>query len=319
MLSRHIIRGKVLQAIYASVISGETSIERGRKELIDSVEDMSDLVYYQISALLELRDVAEHKIEENRHKMVPTSKDINPDLQFVNNELLMQLRDNESVQNAIRGLRVNWADMNEFFRKMYREIQEWPEYQKYMETTDHDFATQRQFVVKLFKKFIAFDGNLKAMYEDLNLFWGEDSLLTGLMVHAWLKNYDPEKPATTSFPSLLKPSEGFGDDDDRQFMIRLYDKTMLNLNKYDEIIEKHLKHWDLERIIVIDMLIIKLALTEITVFENIPVKASMNEYIELAKEFGTPKSHVFVNGLLDKIIQDLKSSGQIIKTGRGLA
>jgi len=110
-----------------------------------------------------------------------------------------------------------------------------------------------------------------------------------------------------------------GDDDDRTFMTKLFDKTILNLGTYDDLIEKHLKNWDLDRIIVIDMLIIKLALTEITQFENIPIKASMNEYIDLSKEFGTPKSSSFINGILDKIIQEMKANGQIVKNGRGLA
>ena len=319
MLSRHIIRSKTLQAVYSYVVGGNTDIEKGRKALIDSVEDMRDLIFTQISALLELRDIAERKIEENRHKHVLTEEDINPNLTFVQNPLLMHLRDNAHVQNAINGLRQNWADMNDNFRKMYKEVQEWSEYQNYMNYKKHDFDSHRQFVVKLFKRFIAFDSNLRALYEDKNIHWGEDSVLTGLMVHAWLKSYDPEKEATTVFPDLLKPSEGIGDKDDRSFMINLFDKTIINLNAYDDLIEKHLENWDIDRIIVIDMLIVKLALTEITQFDNIPVKASLNEYIELAKEFGTQKSNIFVNGLLDKIINDLKADGKINKSGRGLA
>jgi len=319
MLSRHIIRSKTLQAVYAYTIGGESDIEKGRKALIDSVEDMSDLVYYQISALLELRDMAEQKIEENRHKHVPSEDDLNPSLLFVQNPLLLHLRDNASVQNAITGLRINWSDMKEQFRKLYREVLPWSEYQKYIAETEPDFKTHRQFIVKLFKKFIAFDGNLKSYFEEKNIHWGEDSVLTGLMVHAWLKSYNPDEPATLVFPDMLKPSEGLGDDDDKSFMIKLFNKTILNFSKFDDIIEKHLKNWDLERIITLDMLVIKMALTEITQFENIPVNASMNEYIELSKEFGTPKSNSFVNGLLDKIIQDMKADGQIVKNGRGLA
>ncbi|HBG69777.1 MAG: transcription antitermination factor NusB [Bacteroidetes bacterium GWF2_43_63] len=319
MLSRHIIRSKTLQAVYSYVVGGNTDIEKGRRALVDSVEDMRDLIFIQISALLELRDIAERKIEENRHKHVPTDEDINPNLNFIENPLLLHLRDNTHVQNAINGLRMNWADMNDIFRKIYKEVQEWSEYQNHMNSTEQDFASQRQFVVKLFKKFIAFDSNLRALYEEKNLHWGDDSVLTGLMVHAWLKCYDPEKPETTEFAPLLKPSEGMGDDDDKTFMVKLFDKTVQNFGKYDDLIEKHLKNWDIERIIVLDMLVIKLALTEITQFENIPIKASMNEYIDLSKEFGTPKSSGFVNGILDKIIQELKADGQIVKNGRGLA
>ena len=319
MLSRHIIRSKTLQAVYSYVVGGNTDIEKGRKALINSVEDMRDLVFIQISALLELRDVAERKIEENRHKLVPTQEDINPNLTFIQNPLLIHLRDNNHVQNAINGLRLNWQDMNDSFRKIYKEVLEWGDYQNYMNEKTHSYDSNRQFIVKLFKKFIAFDSNLRAMYEDKNIHWGDDSVLTGIMIHAWLKYYDPDDGSTAVFPSLLKPSEGLGDDDDKVFMIKLFDKTIINLNKYDDLIEKHLKNWDIERIIVIDMLIIKLALTEITFFENIPTKASINEYIELSKEFGTPKSNSFVNGLLDKIVNDLQAEGKLHKSGRGLA
>jgi len=319
MLSRHIIRSKTLQAVYSHVVGGNTDLEKGRRALIDSVEDMRDLIFIQISALLELRDIAERKIEENRHKHVMSEADINPNLNFVENPLLLHLRDNVHVQNAISGLRMNWSDMNDNFRKIYKEVQEWSEYQNHMNQSEQSFETHRQFVAKLFKKFIAFDSNLRSLYEEKSIHWGHDSVLTGLMIHAWLKSYDPENDSTTEFPPLLKASEGMGDDDDRTFMTKLFDKTILNLGTYDDLIEKHLKNWDLDRIIVIDMLIIKLALTEITQFENIPIKASMNEYIDLSKEFGTPKSSSFINGILDKIIQEMKANGQIVKNGRGLA
>ncbi|PKP03273.1 MAG: transcription antitermination factor NusB [Bacteroidetes bacterium HGW-Bacteroidetes-6] len=319
MLSRHIIRSKTLQAIYSYSLSGETDLARGRSRLIDSVEDMADLVHYQLSALLELRDIAEQKTEENRHKLVPTEGDLNPNVRFIENPLLGHLRNNEVITNQIKAQHINWAEFADFFRRIFQSVTQWNEYILYGQNNDADFNTHRKFVAKLFKKFIAFDGNLKLFYEEKNIHWGEDSQLTGLMIHAWLKSYDPNNPETLIFPQLLKQSEHIGDDDDRKYMITLFDKTILHFDEYDALIKKHIQNWDMDRIITIDSLILKMAMAEITEFENIPIKASMNEYIELSKEFGTPKSNSFVNGLLDKLIKELKDQGKVVKSGRGLA
>lgn len=319
MLSRHIIRSKTLQAIYSYVISGETDLKKGRARLIDSIDDMNDLIHYQLSALLELRDIAEYKIEENRHKLIPSENDLNPIVRFIENPLLEHLRNNEKITNQINALHIDWSEYNDFFRRIFQSVTQWNDYIAYGQNDTADFDTHRKFVAKLFKKFIAFDGNLKLFYEEKNIHWGEDSQLTGVMIHAWLKSYDPEKANTLVFPELLKQSDHIGDDDDRKYMLALFDKTILHSSEYDELIKKHIQNWDLERVIIIDMLILKMAMAEITEFSNIPIKASMNEYIELSKEYGTPKSNNFVNGLLDKLIRELKEDGKVVKTGRGLA
>lgn len=318
MLSRHIVRSKTLQAIYSHVVGGESDIAKSGKALLSSVEDMRDLAHLQIYALLELHRIAERKIEENKNKLMPSEEDLNPNLTFVNNPMLLHLNENQNLKIEFASLKVNWSEMEDIFRKIYKEIQNWADYKKYMLESEHTFDSHRQFVAKLFKRYIAFDQNLRDFFEEKNIHWSIDTYLTGVMVHAWLKKYDPENPDSLKFPKMLKDSEGLGDDDDKTFMLKLFDKTILNFNKYDEIIEKHLKNWELDRIITIDILIIKMALTEIIYFENIPIKASLNEYIELSKEFGSSKSNSFVNGLLDKIIQELKSEKKIVKIGRGL-
>lgn len=318
MLSRHILRSKTLQSVYSYIVGGETDLSRGRRALLDSVEDMRDLIYLQLSAFLEIRDLAERKMEENRNKHIPTADDINPNPRFIQNPFMAHLRDNEHVKTGIAAARANWSDMNELFRKIYSEIISWPEYIKYMADSDDSFEHHQHFAVKLFKKFVAFDNDLRALFGERNLHWGDDSVLTGLMVHAWLKAYDPNDESTLRFPSLFKSADHIGDDDDKAFMVSLFETTVLQYNRFDEVIATHIRNWDPERVNTLDMMIIKLAITEMSLFQNIPLKASMNEYIELSKEYGTPKSNSFVNGVLDKVINDLVSQGVIRKTGKGL-
>ncbi|PLW94327.1 MAG: transcription antitermination factor NusB [Marinilabiliales bacterium] len=318
MLSRHYLRVKTLQAVYSFFIGGETDLSKGRQELFDAIEGISELMMYQISALLEVRDFAENKLEENKKKLRPSEADLDPNRKFIDNPVIKILRENETIQNRIQSLKINWSEFQEQFRKIYFAMVEWKDYKEYLDSPADSFEDHKIFVAKLFKKHIAFDGNLRAYYEELNLHWGEDSITSGLNLNNWIKSLD-ENNETTHIPGEVFNSNALpGNDDDRDFVKELFDKCIMNSEEYDGMIQKKISNWEIDRINQIDMLILKLGLTEILEFPRIPVKASMNEYIELAKEYGTPKSNAFVNGVLDKLVAELQEAGKIKKSGRGL-
>lgn len=312
------MRIKTLQAVYSFFIGGETDLGKGRQELFDSIEGISELMLYQISALLELRDFSENKLEENKKKLVPSENDLNPIRKFVDNPVIAIIRNNEQLQNRMQGLRINWSEYQDHFRKIYFTIIEWKDYKDYMDSPANSFEDHKLFIAKLFKKHIAFDGNLRAHYEELNIHWSEDSIISGLSLHQWLKNIEEKDKKTHEPDEVFNTSVKMGNDDDRDFVKNLFDKCIMNSNTYNDMIQKKISNWEIDRINQIDMIILKLGLTEILEFPRIPVKASMNEYIELAKEYGTPKSNAFVNGVLDKLVAELQEAGKIKKSGRGL-
>ena len=318
MLSRHYLRIKTLQSLYSFFIGGETDLKKGRKELFNAIDGIEDLRYYQLSALLELRDFAENKLEENKKKLRPTENDLNPNRRFIENPLLDIIRNDDALQRQINALRINWSEFTDHFRKIYFNVIEWKEYQKYLDLKTASFSDHKNFIAKLFKKHISFDHELRIYYEEKNIHWGEDSIVSGLSIHQWLKNYDQKNKKTHAFDEIIKTKIQFGDDDDREFVKTLFEKTILRSNEYENMIQDKISNWEIDRINQIDMLILKMALCEIEEFENIPVKVSMNEYIELAKEYGTPKSNTFVNGVLDKLVEELNKQGKFKKSGRGL-
>ncbi|MBN2727832.1 MAG: transcription antitermination factor NusB [Bacteroidales bacterium] len=318
MLSRHYLRVKTLQAIYSFFISGETDLSKGRRELFDAIEGISELMLYQVSALLEFRDFAENKLEENKKKHVPSANDLNPIRKFIENPVLNILRNNDELQMRISNYKINWADFQDHFRKLYFNVVEWKDYIDYMSSKSNTFEDHKAFVAKLFKKHIAFDGNLRAHYEELNIHWSEDVIISGLNLTQWLKNIDENNTKTHELEEIFNPNVKIGNDDDREFVKILFDKCVMNSDEYDDLIQNKIANWEIDRVNQVDMIILKMGLTEILEFPLIPIKASMNEYIELAKEYGTPKSNAFVNGVLDKLVEDLQSAGRINKSGRGL-
>lgn len=318
MISRRILRIKTLQALYAFIVGESTDLAIGRKQLILSINQMMDIVVYQLSSLIELRDFSERRMDENKLKHIPEENDLNPNTKFIDNILINRLRDNKALQQRINALHINWSELEDVFRKIHQNLKTWNDYQVYLNSGISSFEEDRQFACRVFKKHLAFDTVIRSMLEEKNLHWGEDTLSAALITHGYLRELGSDYDVETPFPTAFKPVAHIGDDDDKEFVIKLFDKTILNKEFLDKTIADHLKNWESERVTTIDMIILKMAITEICEFPNIPIKASMNEYIELSKTFSTPKSNVFINGVLDKIIGSFKSEGRIVKTGRGL-
>lgn len=300
------------------MVSENTDLATGRKQLIQSINQMMDIVVYQLSSLIELRDFAERRMDDNKLKFIPAENDLNPNTKFIDNILINRLRENNALQQRISALHINWSDLEDVFRKIYQNLISWSDYQTYLNSGQSSFEEDRAFACRVFKKHLAFDAVIRSMLEEKNLHWGEDTLAAALITHGYMRELEDDYNNDTPFPAAFKPVAHIGDDDDKEFVVKLFDKTILGKDTLDKTISDHLKNWESERVTTIDMIILKMAITEICEFPNIPVKASMNEYIELSKTFSTPKSNIFINGVLDKVIGSYKSEGRIIKTGRGL-
>jgi len=317
MLSRRHLRIKVLQALYAFFQNETEDLIRGEKTLINSLEKFIELVFWQLGVLPELHFIAERRIEDNRRKHLPSDEDINPNLRFVENKLLLALSKNRSLKRAMLQYKVIWMEDEEIVRKLFNEIRNSGTYKEFMQENTSSFIEDKGFILKLYKKEICNSGTLLTFYDDRNIFWAEELDHANIIVQKLLKGIEEENHENYTIPPIFefKPSH---ENEDLAFLLTLFRKSILSSEQFNELIVKKTENWDFERIAMMDVIILKMALTELVEFPSIPIKVSMNEYIELAKRFSTPKSSIFVNGILDKLMAEMMEQGMIKKAGRGL-
>ena len=317
MLNRRFLRIKVLQALYAYIESGETNINNGIKNLLESIDKLYELFIWQLSFLVETKRFAENKITENKHKYIPTYEDLHPNLKYVNNRLLNVIEDNVDFKKHEASLKINWAnDHQDVVKKYYMMMKDTPEYKKYMADKTDSFASDRKFIVEMITKYFADLDVLQDFYEDKSIYFCDDyHLVSSMLIDFFtkMKNFD----ANSKLPSIYK-ADTVEKNADEKFIQDLFRETMSHNEEFGKLIADNTNNWEKERICLMDMIILKMAITEFVCFPFIPVKVTMNEYIEISKYFSTPKSKIFVNGILDKLAKKLNEAGSINKKGLGL-
>lgn len=317
MINRRFLRVKVLQAVYAYQESGEDFVENGIKHLIDSIEKLRDLFVWQISFLVETKRFAENRIEENKHKNFPTADDLNPNMRYVENRVLVALENNKDLRKEEERLKINWADHQDIVRGYYNKMRETEEYKQYMSDSVDNFDHDKKFIVKMINEYFADLEVLQDFYEEKSIFFVDDYHLVSSMLVKFFTEMKANFSENTSLPSIYKT----GNDpvnEDKEFVKNLFRKVLLHDSEYGKMVGENTSNWEKERVCIMDMIILKLAITEFCCFPYIPVKVTMNEYIEISKYFSTPKSKIFVNGILDRILKKLNDQGAVVKKGIGL-
>jgi transcription antitermination protein NusB len=312
MISRRIIRIKVLQILYAFFTSPETSINNTEKELFFSLQKTYDLYHYLMALILEIDKFAQDRIDLGLKKHRPTSADLAPNTRFVKNQLINQLKANISLNKYIETAKLSWENDDEIIRKIYLSMVDQDFYKEYMATPEDSYTDDRKLVEDLFKYLILGNEDIESLLEEQSIYWNDD---LDFVVSMILKTFKKFKDVSDERQALLPM---YKDDEDRQFAKDLYRKVVLNHADNVVLIKQHTVNWDIERIAFIDNLILELALSEFLYFPSIPTKVTMNEYIELSKYYSTEKSRNFINGILDKALKDLKKENKILKAGRGL-
>ena len=311
------MRIKVLQALYAYIESGETNVNNGIKNLLESIDKLYELFIWQLSFLVETKRFAENKITENKHKYIPTYDDLHPNMKYVNNRLLNVIEDNIDFKKHEAALKINWADDHQdVVKKYYTMMKDTPEYKKYMADKTDNFANDRKFIVAMVTNYFADLDVLQDFYEDKSIYFCDDyHLVSSMLIEFFskMKNFD----ANSKLPEIYK-TENVEANADEKFIQDLFRETLKHNEEFGKLIADNTNNWEKERICLMDMIILKMALTEFVCFPFIPVKVTMNEYIEISKYFSTPKSKIFVNGILDKLAKKLTESGAIEKKGLGL-
>lgn len=313
MLNRRHLRVKVLQALYAYYQTAGADATLSERELFKSVERIYDLYLYLMQSFGELHRQAEHRIEENRKKIRPSEEDLNPNRKFVDNKIVNLLSDSEELRRLSELHKVNWMgdEEQELFRKMYIEMRQSETYFEHMNNEQNSFEEDKAFAIALFKADIANYSLLYSYFEEMSIHWLDDIDLACNMVVKTIKNISDQEE--------LKIMPLYKDEEDETEFIKLLLRRTITMDKENEaLIDELTQNWELDRIAKMDVILMKMAITELQVFNNIPTKVTLNEYIEISKYYSTPKSNLFINGILDKAIARLESQGAISKIGRGL-
>jgi N utilization substance protein B len=315
MLNRRHLRIKALQILYAFYQTEDAEFHKAEKQLMDSLDKMYDLYLYFLLIFEEMHDFAAYRIDERKEKTRATEDDLNPNTKFVDNKIITLLRSNEQLRGKSETNRVDWrtAEKNNLMKKLFDVIVSSEIYEEYMDSEVNSFQNDQAFLIDLFKTEIANFGLLQDFLEEDNVYWIDDIDLVCSMVIKSIKTFTEDSNQYDSILPLFKDEV-----DEKGFIKTLTRSVVTRDNENDEVIDGLTKNWDLERIATMDVILLKMALTELVEFPSIPKKVTMNEYIEISKFYSTPQSKVFINGVLDKAIVKLEKEGKIKKTGRGL-
>ncbi len=313
MLNRRHLRIKVLQALYAYYQSNEDNFRKTENEMLQAIERIYDLYIYLMLTFGELTSIAAHRFEENKKKIRPSAEELNPNLKFVENEIIKLLVENRELRSVSEERKVNWVgdQMQEMFKKMYLHLRESETYFEFMNNGQTGFEEDRQFALALFKVEIANSPLLYDFFEEKSIQWLDDIDLACSMVLKTIKGF--QEGESNGILSLYKDK-----DDELDFVRDLLRKTISLDTENEKLIDELTKNWELDRIAKMDVVLMKMAITEFQIFNSIPTKVTLNEYIEISKFYSTPKSHTFINGVLDKAIVELMKDKKIQKVGRGL-
>ncbi|THV60225.1 transcription antitermination factor NusB [Flagellimonas alvinocaridis] len=314
MLTRRHIRVKVMQCIYALVQSKDDSLQKQEKFLRVSIENMYVLYLLILSLLAELQRLAAKHASHASKKYLATEEDKYPDREkFVKNRLLLQIAENELLKDELSKRKLNnWYLNDEYVKILYKEVVSSEIYKEYMTNGKDGYEDDREVVAQLFKEIIAPNEKIYEYFEDDKLTWVDDFPIVNTFLSKRLRKATEASGNRFFLPSLLK------DQQDMIFANDLLTKTLLNDAKWEKEIEGKTPNWDNDRIAEIDLIILKMAICELLNFPSIPEKVTLNEYLEIAKEYSTPKSSIFINGVLDKLAKEYKSDGRLQKIGRGL-
>lgn len=313
MLNRRHIRIKVMQSLYAFKGTESDDLAKDEKFLLHSLDSMYDLYLSILALLTELNKKSKDYNEKLQKKLLGSDTDRNPNTKLQDNQLLQFISSNAMLQDVLKKRKLNYWDLDfEYVDILFKEIIKSDLYKNYINDTEESFKNDKQFILDVYSEIIAPNDKLYDYFEDKKLTWVDDLPVVNTVILKILRKVKLTSPETILMPNLYK------DDDDKEFAKDLLKKTILNDSKFAEEIAAKTTNWDSERLASVDGVLLKMALCEFQKFPSIPYKVTINEYLEIAKEYSTPKSSLFINGILDKIVKEYQADKLHLKAGRGL-
>lgn len=303
----------MLQLLYAYSKKESATLAEVERDLLKSLEKSTDLYYETLLLITEIRHKAFLKIDSARNRRFPSNVDLNPNTRFIENPVFDLIEKNKKFQTYINNNLISWNDMQETVFYFYNKLLEWPAYQKYMHHKEVNFQQHKQLVLDLFTELLIQDDMFYQSFEDKNILWNDDFELVLSIVYKTLWHL---KANTTEDENIFYPI--YKPQEDTEFARMLIRKSFNEYEKNIALIDKFTYNWELDRISDMDKLIMACAISEFKNFPSIPIKVTLDEYIEISKTYSSPKSGAFINGVLDKTVSLLKDTNEIVKTGRGL-
>ena len=313
MVNRRYLRIKVFNALYSFHQSEGASAAKLEKELFVSIDRTFDLYVSLLLLFGELREQGERHMAERKLKRLPTASDLNPDRRFVDGPILVALANSPRLQKEAELRKVNWVGHGEWLQGLFRTIEQSELYKAHMASPSVGFNEERAFLAAVFEEYIANSEGLHDMLEGRTIHWMEDLDMACSMLK---RKLDQLKPADLEGDRVAEMEKM--DPDEIEFVQVLFRRSIELSDENEALIGERASNWESERIAVADMLLMKMALTEARELDQIPVKVTLNEYIEIAKAYSTPKSKNFINGILDSLFTEMRKDGRIVKVGRGL-
>lgn len=311
MISRRMLRIKVIKTLYAHLKSDADSLMASQKTLVNSIDKTYDLYVLTLSLVAELAHYAEQRQELAKKKQLPTYEDLNPNRKFVDNRVVQLIANSDSVNDYLASRKLSWAAYPELIKTLYAQLEQTEYFQNYMSQQERSFKDDLALVTEFFTRELEECEMLEDVLDEMSILWNDDLGFALIMVLRTLSSVRPSHEEIKLVPK-------FKSEEDLDFACELFAKTAVNYDEYQQQIERFTRNWDVERIAFMDNLIMATAVAELVGFESIPVKVTLDEYIEIAKFYSTNSSGTFINGVLDKLVAALQQEGRINKSGRGL-
>lgn len=310
MLSRRLIRIKAFKTLFAYIGSESDNVGAAQKALLESCDKVKDLYYFMLNISSSLVRVAEEKIAVGMRKFHPTEAEANPNYKFVRNRFAALLSEDPEFGRICQKRGLTWGEYEPFVRHVYNSMLTKEYYQDYMASDEDSFEADCRLFSCIFEDEFEDNEELASILEDMSLLWIDDLAYALNVIIAGIDETRRKK-------RIVHPNT-FLKEDDKEFAMRLLTESILRYEEYFKLLEGHLDNWNSDRLVSTDATLIVMGVTEAVVFPTIPIKVTINEYVEIAKYYSTPNSRIFVNGILDRIIQEKVGSGEIVKQGRGL-
>ena len=307
MINRELIRIKIVQLTYAYYQNGNRNMDNAEKELLFSLAKAYDLYNYLLALIVSVTQEERHRVEiaANRANREGTEA---PSNRFVHNKFAVQLEENKQLNLFMESQKRRWEDDMEAVRKLCDQIEQSTIYQEYMASDDDSYEADREVWRKIYRTLIQENPDLDAVLEEKSLYWNDDKEVVDTFVIKTIKRFDPANGADQE----LLPE--YRDEEDRDFALKLFRSTILNADDYQRYMSESSRNWDFSRLAYMDVVIMQIAIAEMLTFPNIPVTVTINEYVDLAKLYSTPRSGGYINGMLDTIARHLIQTGKMMKT-----
>ncbi|MGN0003439.1 MAG: transcription antitermination factor NusB [Sphingobacterium composti] len=313
MLNRRHLRVKVMQTLYAYSLSEDKQVKNFEKALFKNVDEVNEMYIWTLNLLDEVAEYVVLDADSRAAKFLPTEKDKILTTKLNNNTFIESLRQNRVYLELVKKYKVSWGFDPEIVRSIFAQLKDSEAYLEYLQSEDRSINAEKDIIKYIFKKIILKSVEIEQVFEEKFINWTVDKEVLQAMIAKTFKNFSSEVPSQNKLADL---TPNWSEDED--FIADLLKTTIRYSEEYQLLIAEKTKNWEADRIALMDTILMRMAISELINFPSIPVKVTINEYIELSKTFSTLKSNTFINGILDKILADLTKQGRIKKSGRGL-